>query len=535
MPTQSDKPLPTEAHTPPLLSDAHCEVDPELQVDLREDEDYTPDEPVSKHGIQYAKKHDQVDRMGTDKLGRLILEFAIPSIIGMLVNGFYNIIDSVFLGLKLGEVGLATATVATPVMIMSMAVSILVGAGGNALAAIKLGEGKREAAERVMGNTFILALALAALSTIAIQLFMDPVLHLSGSTEEVHGSAHVFVSIISWGFILQFFGMGFNNFMRTAGDPNRALYTMVIGVLVCTVLNYLFVMVLEFGIAGSAWATIIGQGVSAATIFYYFTASKKAPFKLRRRFFKVNPRLMVNICALGSAPFFLQLAFVIINLILNNQLVIYGATEPIGSSGALAAIGVVQRIAMFSFFPILGTSIAVQPIFGYNYGAQLFARVKRTFVITLIWMVAFGVFFWLLVHLFPQPIVAAFGVEAELYDFTIKATQVQMFFMPLIGLQVLVSGYFQSTGQPLKSMFVSLTRQLLYLIPLLYFLPLVIANITAAITPLESLYYAYPIADLFSIITSGGMIMLEWRRLNRRIAAQHESGPGKPAVADAAS
>jgi Na+-driven multidrug efflux pump len=186
-----------------------------------------------------------------------------------------------------------------------------------------------------------------------------------------------------------------------------------------------------------------------------------------------------------------------------------------GAKGALAAIGVVQRIAMFAFFPILGLSIAVQPIIGYNYGAKMIDRVKQTFKLTFLWMVIIGVFFWLLVHIFPEPIVAIFGVDAELYQFTIKAIQVQMFFMPLIGLQVLVSGYFQATGQPLKSIFVSLTRQLLFLIPLFYVLPLVIGFVMTDVTQLESLYYAYPTADLLSIIVSGTMFILEWRRINK--------------------
>jgi putative MATE family efflux protein len=483
-------------------------------VDPRADEDYTPDEPVSKRGLQYTKKQDQVDRMGTAKLGRLILEFAIPSIVGMVINGSYNVIDSVFLGLKLGETGLATITVATPVMTMSMAVGVLVGAGGNALAAIKLGEGKRDATERVLGNAFILTIALALFCTLAVQLFMDPVLHLSGSTPEVHGSAHTFISVFSLGFILQFFGMGFNNFIRTAGDPNRALYTMVIGLLAGIAFNYLFVMVLNIGILGSALATVIGQGVTAATVFYYFAFSKKAPFKLRRPAFQLSLRLMANICALGSASFFLQAAMVVLNLILNNQLVLYGATDPIAAPGALAAFGVMQRIAMFSFLPILGISIAVQPIMGYNFGAHSYDRVKRAFNISLAWVSSFGVFFWLILHLFPHPIVAMFGVEAGLYDFTIKGTQIQMFMMPLVGLQVLVAGYFQATGQPLKSMFVSLTRQLLFLVPLLYLLPMLLPRLLA-VSSLQSLYYTYPIADLLSIVTSGSMILVEWRRLDR--------------------
>ncbi|MDR2036275.1 MAG: MATE family efflux transporter [Coriobacteriales bacterium] len=534
--SKSDELLPQNAHAAqerptraePVLAQAEAalELDPTLELDARQDEDYTPDEPVSRSGMQYTepvvkpgsktvRTDDKVNRMGTASLGKLIVEFAVPSIISMVVNGSYNVLASIFLGLKLGEMGLATVTVATPLMTLALAISVLVGAGGNALAAIKLGEGKRETAERVIANTFILSVVLAVICTILVFLFMDPLLRLSGSTEELLDPSRVFVGITAAGFIFQFLGMGFNNFMRTAGNPNGALYTILAGILTSIVLSYLFVMVFDWGIAGSAWATIIGMFVLAVLVLHYFTRSKKAPFKLRFSLMKPNPRLMANICVLGSAGFFLQAAAVVINLLLNHQLVYYGALDPIGAEGALAAVGVMMRIAFFAFFPLLGISVAIQPLLGYNYGARFYPRVKKTFWISLIWVAAFGVFFWLLVHLFPSPLVMIFGIKSELQGFTIKAIQVMMFLMPFIGLQILGAGYFQATGQPIKSMFLSLTRQLLYLIPLLYFLPLAIQFFVANVTPLQSLYYAYPIADVLSVLTAGTMMFFEWKRLTR--------------------
>ncbi|MDR1088162.1 MAG: MATE family efflux transporter [Coriobacteriales bacterium] len=526
-----------------LQTGAILELDLELELDAREDDDYTPDEPVSKRGMQYAPKKsprnttesDTVDRMGTAPLGKLILEFAIPSIISMVVNGSYNVIDSIFLGQSLGETGLATVTIASPIMTMSMAVAVLVGAGGNALMAIKLGEGKRETAVRVMGNTFILALTLALICTLAVFLFMDPLLVLSGSTEAIHDSARSFVAIIAAGFVFQFLGMGFNNFMRTAGNPRGALYVMLTGMAVSILLNYILVMVMGFGVVGSALATIAGMLVTCCGVLYYFIWSKSAPFKLQLHAMKPNPRLMANICVLGSASFFLQVAVVVINFLLNNQLVYYGAMDPIGSEGALAAIGVMIRISMFVFFPILGVSIAVQPLLGYNYGAKLYARVKKTFLFSLVWVLSFGVFFWLLVHIFPTQIVELFGVHEALHDFTIKAIQVMMLVMPFAGLQVLSAGYFQATGQPLKSMFISLTRQLLYLVPLLYFLPTIVQQLALAITPLESLYYAYPIADILSIFTAGIMMLVEWRRLARLQEKQQSTKAGGSLAGTAAA
>jgi len=465
---------------------------------------------------------EQVDRLGTAKISKLMMEFAIPSIIGLVVNGLYNLIDSVFMGRYVGADGLATATVAMPLMFFVMAVSILVGAGGNALVALRLGEGKHEEAEKVTGNAFTLTLVFGVAVTVAINVFMDPLLGISGATEQVWDYCHTFIRIISAGLILQSFGMGFNNFMRTAGDPNLATGTMVVGTVLCIVLNWLFVIVLGFGIVGSAWATVIGQALSAVLVFYYFVFSPKAPFKIRLRYLGLELRLVKAICALGSASFVLQMAASALNLILNNQLVVYGAMDPIGSEGALAAIGVVSRIITFGFFPILGVAMAVQPLFGYNYGAQNFMRVKEAFRIAMIWATGLGLFFWLLVHLFPTQIVGLFGISEDLLHFTVLACQVQMFFMPVVGLQVVAVNYFQSSGQPLKSMFLSLTRQLLYLIPLLYILPLAVQWLPALsfISPLQALYYSYPIADCLSVATAGSLMLVEFRRLNKKIKGQ---------------
>lgn len=467
---------------------------------------------------------EQVDRLGTAKVSKLMLEFAIPSIIGLVVNGLYNIIDSIFMGHGVGPIGLATATIAMPIMIVGMAIAILVGQGGNSLTALRLGAGKHDEAEKVLGNTFTLTIIAGIVCTAALFLFMDPILSISGATPETWESARLFLGIIGGAIVLQFFGMGFNNFIRTAGDPNRALYTMVAGTIVCIVLNYLFVMVFHWGIAGSAWATVIGQAVSAVLIFWYFAISKKAPFKIRLKHLKPEWHLARAILALGSAPFVLQIANALINFFVNNQLVVLGAGHIIGPDGALAAIGVVGRIAMFAFFPILGVSMAAQPLFGYNYGAQNFARVKTTFKIALVWVTALGLFFWVIIHLFPTQIVNFFGIKDDLLHFTATALKVQVFLMPIIGIQVVATQYFQSSGQPLKSMFLSSTRQILYLIPLLYLLPHIITSIVPSLSPLDGVYYAYPVADLLSVTTCVVLMVIELRKINTKIQEQQKSG-----------
>lgn len=467
--------------------------------------------------VEERQNEERVDRLGTGSIPKLMFEFAIPAIMGLVVNALYNLIDSIFLGHGVGEAGLATATVALPAMTIGIAIALLIGNGGNALAALRLGEGKRNEAEVVLGNTLTLSLITGVIVAIAGFVAIDPLLSISGATPEIWDSAKAFLQILCGGFFLQGIGMGLNNFIRTAGDPKRALYTMVVGAVVCTVMNYFFVLEWGWGVRGSAYATLIGQGASAVMVLWYFIFSKRAPFKLRLRNLPLRIKIVGTILALGSASFVLQAAMAVVSFILNNLLVKYGALDPIGSAGALASIGVVQRIMQFTVFPMIGVSIAAQPILGYNYGAHNFWRVKRTLRVALIWAVSLGVFFWLVVHIFPELIVGAFGVEQDLVDFTVFALKVQLFALPVVGIQVIGANYFQATGQPLKSMLLSLTRQIIFLIPLLFILPEVLPRIFPQLTSLDALYFSVPIADVLAIGTVVVFLIWEARKLNRKI------------------
>ena len=469
-----------------------------------------------------AKRYAQVNRMGTVKISKLLAEFAIPSIVAMTVNGLYNIIDSIFMGHGVGEVGLATATVSAPLMVLAMALAMLIGIGGNALVALRLGEGKKQDAERILGLSLSLVIIVGLLSTGVILVFMDPVLRLSGATPDIWDSCHAFLRIIAVGMVFQFLSMGFNNFIRTAGNPARALYTMLAGVIVATFLNWLFVLQMGLGVEGSALATIIGQFISAAMVMYYFIFSKKAPFHLKLKNLPVNLRLTARILALGSASFVLQIAMAATNVILNHLLTQYGAGSPIGADGALAAIGVVSRVAMLTFFPIMGIATAVQPLIGFNFGALNYERVKKAFWAALIWILSFGTAFWIVVRIFPAQIAMLFGVSGDLLAFTAGAIQVQLFMIPVMGLQALAVNFFQSTAQPVKSLVLSLTRQIIFMIPLLFILPIVLPMISPHFISLDGLYWAYPICDITSAVTASLMMRREFKHINKRITQQRQ-------------
>ena len=470
------------------------------------------------HDPSNPHRDDKIARMGTESIPKLITEFAIPAIIGTLVNAAYNIISSVFLGQVMHETGQAVVTAANPIAIIFIALAMLVGNGGNALAALRLGNGDRVAAERSLGNTVTLAIIFSVLVAIFAlnPLTIEALLSISGATPEVHDYAKIYIQILACGFFLQCIGFGVNNFIRTAGNPNRALFTMVIGAASCIVFNYLFVLVLGWGIEGSALATVLGQGVSCASVLWFFTRTKNVPLKLHLRYMPLEGETVKLILSLGFASFAIQCAMAVVNFVLNNMLVSLGAASEIGEKGALASIGVVSRIAMFTVMPLLGTAIAIQPLLGYNYGAHLYKRVRTTWFEGMAGATIIAVFMWALVHIFPNQIVGAFGLEdPQIADFTIFALKVQLAMLPLVGFQIVGANYFQATGQPLKSAFLALTRQLLFLVPLYLLLPGILPQIFPQYTGLDALYFAVPVADFLAIFTTVIFVLWELRRIKK--------------------
>lgn len=463
-------------------------------------------------------KEDKIGRMGSGSIPKLVVEFAIPSIVGMLVNGSYNLLSSIFLGQAMGSIGLSVMTVANPVMVMFIAVSMLVGAGGNALAALRLGQGRHEEAERTLANTVTLSifiwLGLAVL--VSIPPVLDWLLTISSSTEEVRPYAAQFIQIISYGFIFQCIGTGVNNFIRTAGAPNRALLTMVIGAVSCTALNYLLVLVLGWEVFGCALATIGGQALSMISVLWYFLKTPNAAMKLRHEYMGLRRDIVKMIVTLGLASFAIQIGATLFNFAINYQLAFYGSMHPLGAEAALASIGVVQRVALFAVLPLVGVSIAIQPLLGYNYGAHKFDRVKKTVIVGVIGATAIATLMWAAIHIWPQQIVALFGIQdPALQEFTEFALQVQMMLLPLVGFQIVCSNYFQATGQPSKSIFLSLSRQVLFLIPLLFILPPLAPTLFQQFTGLDCLYFAVPVADFLAIFTTLVFMGWEWRRMGK--------------------
>jgi len=464
------------------------------------------------------RRQAKVDRLGTGNISKLITEFALPAIAGMLFSGLYNIIDGIFMGHGVGPVGLATATVAMPIMQFSMAVSTLLGAGGNALLALRMGEGRRDQADKILGVCFTMSLCAALFCTVMLQVMMTPFLKFSGVSEELVASATTYIRIVSSGLILQFLGMGYNNYIRTAGDPFRAFYTSATGVVVSFCFNFLFVLVLKWGVAGSATAQLCGQAASCAMVMSYFVFGNKAPFKVRRENIGFDWDIMKNILKLGSASFIMQFTNAFISLTINNTISYFGALSPIGTSGTFAGLGVMNRISGVTYFPIMGCAVAAQPLFGYNYGAKNYERVRETYFTAFRWMVTIGCCIWILIQVFATRVAIIFGVDGEILAFTARALRIAMFMVPIMGLQMLSANYFQSTGQPMKSLSLSLSRSVFYMLPLMNIIPRLWTIIFPDSFGVYGIPFVYPSADTLAVLTATLVIRMEFRRLKRLIA-----------------
>lgn len=476
-------------------------------------------ESVSVEKKEKAEKSARsISRMGTDSIPRLILEFSIPSIVGMMVNGAYNVIDSIFLGQAMGAVGQAIITAANPVMVMFVALAMLIGNGGNALCALRLGEGRHEDAERCLAMTFTLGIVLSAIvAVLAICPWtIDFLLTISSATPEIMDSTRTFVRILSLGFVFQIVGFGINNFIRTAGAPNRALGTMLVGAIACTVFNFLFVIVFGWGVVGSALATVTGQAASFFSVIWYFLFTPNVPLKLRFNLMGLRKKVVTKIFAFGMPSFIMQVGLAAVGVVTNAMLVKYGAQHPLGADNALASIGVVTRLTMFAAFPLIGVAAAIQPLLGFNYGACLFARVRKTFFCGAFGATCIAVCCWIIVQLFPEQIVSAFGLrDPDLLGFTSFALRVQLALLPVVGFSIVTSNYFQATGQPVKSIFLSLTRQMLFLIPLYIILPVVLPSIVPSLTSLDAIYFAFPVSDGLAAALAACFSLYELKRIRK--------------------
>lgn len=442
--------------------------------------------------------------IGNGSIGRLLWEFSLPAIIGNVVNALYNIVARIFVGQGVGPVGIAATTVALPVMTILMAVAMLVGIGATALISLRLGEQKKEEAEKTAGNAaFLLVLLPLAISGIYF-LFSDSILMLFGASDEVLPYARDYIHIIMMGAVPVSLSFGMSNFIRAEGNPRYAMFTQIIGAVFNIALNYIFIFKLGLGLKGSALATVIAQTASAIWVIAYFLQGF-SKIKIKPKTLKPQIPIVAKIFLIGFAPFAMQLAFSVQQTILNKAVMFYGGDV------ALAAVGIIMSLAMIFFMPIIGISQGAQPLIGYNYGARRYERVKETLKKGIMASTVLAVAGFITIRLFAAPIVSLFSKgEPALTQLAAHALITFFTLLPIVGFQVLGSNYFQAVGKPVQSTILSLSRQVLFFIPLLLILP----NFWG----LEGVWRAAPMADVLAVTFTATFLLFEIRELKKKPA-----------------
>lgn len=399
-------------------------------------------------------------------IGELLLKFSIPAVVGMLVNALYNIVDRIFVGRGVGSTALSGVAVTFPITNIIMAVGMLVGIGSAAVVSIKLGEKRMKSAEKIIGNAFVLSVILSVIVSLLGIAFLEPILKIFGASKDTMPYAKQFGTIILLGAVLQNVGFGLNPIIRSEGDPKTAMLTMLIGAVLNFIINPILIFGFKIGVAGSALATVISQAVCSIWVIYYFTKGKSF-LKLKIDNMKLQKELIREIISIGMSPFAMQLAASLVTIVFNINLSKYGGDTAIG------AFALINSVTLLILMPIFGINQGAQPIIGYNYGARNVVRVKKTLLYSAIATGIISTAGFVVVQIFPVQIIMIFNTtDSRLVTIGANGLRIFLMMLALVGPQIAITNYFQSIGKAKNSMFLSLLRQVVILIPLVFILPI---------------------------------------------------------------
>lgn len=405
-------------------------------------------------------------RLGEMKIGKLILEFSIPAIIGMLVNTLYNIIDRIFIGHieGIGNLAMAGVGVTMPLMIIILAFGMLIGIGTATKISIKLGQHDKEGAEKHLGNAFTLIIITSIILTVLGLVFSNPLLKMFGASENIIGYGEQFIHVIFIGCIFNLISFSLNHSIRSDGSPKIAMASMLISAIINIILDPIFIFGLGLGVRGGALGTVVAQIISSIWILYYFTKGS-SNLKIRRKNLKLDKSVVLSIFAIGISPFSMQIAQSAVQIVSNNSLQTYGGDL------AVSAMTIINSLVMIFLMPIFGLNQGLQPIIGYNFGAEKHDRVKKAVkygIITATIIVTIG---FIVIEGFSEKLVMIFNNDPQLIKITSHGMKIFLIMLPVVGGQIIVTNYFQSIGKVKISMFLSLLRQVIILVPCLIILP----------------------------------------------------------------
>lgn len=442
-----------------------------------------------------------IRELATRSVGRLLWEYSLPSVIAMTVTSSYNIIDRIMIGQKVGPDAIAGLAITFPVMNLVTAFGVLVGAGASARVSVLLGQGRRDDAQRVMGNALVLTLILGTLYVAVFGFFLDDILRAFGASARTLPPAHDFLTMLMPGLLIMNLTFSFNNIQRASGYPRRAMTAMLLSTVINLVLAALFILVLDMGIAGAALATLISISCAGVFVFWHFF-KKTSTVHFTRGIYRLRRQVVWPILAIGAAPSVVNVAGCLVNVIINNSLVRYGGDDAVG------AAGIFTTFTQLAVMIVLGICQGMQPVVGYNFGAGQMPRAVRAFWMavgasTVICTAATAAAVFL-----PELLARAFTTDTTLISVTAGCLSTAMLAFPFVGFQIVATTFFQSIGSAGKSFFLGLIRQVIFLIPLLLYLPLRYS--------LQGVWMSFPISDACATVVTTLLIIWQLQVLRRQ-------------------
>lgn len=438
--------------------------------------------------------------LGTEKIGKLLMQYAIPAIIAMTASSLYNMVDSIFIGHGVGPLAIAGLAITFPLMNLAAAFGSLVGVGASTLVAIKLGQKDKESATHILGNVVMLNGIIGLVFMTLALMFLDPILLFFGASADTLPYAREYMQVILGGNLITHIYMGLNEVLRASGYPQKAMTATLMAVIVNCALDALFIFGFGWGIRGAALATITAQVIALGWVLYHFL-NKRSFLHFERGIFGLERHLVGGMLAIGLSPFLMNLCACFVVILINRSLKMHGGDLAIG------AYGIVNRVVFLFIMIVMGFNQGMQPIAGYNFGARQFDRLVKVLKYTIFCGVTVTTIGFLVGQLFPRSIVYLFATDAELVRVAVEGLRIVLMFFPVVGFQMVTSSFFQSIGMAKKAIFLSLTRQLLFLIPSLLVFPHYFGTV--------GVWMSMPVADAIATVVAAFMLSWQLKQLKK--------------------
>lgn len=447
--------------------------------------------------------------LGTERIRKLLMQYSVPAIIAMTASSLYNMVDSIFIGQGVGPLAISGLALTFPLMNLSAAFGAMVGVGAATMISMRLGQRDYDTAKQVLGNVVVLNTIIGIVFAVVMLLFLDPVLYFFGASEATLPYAREYMEIILLGNVVTHMYLGLNAVLRAAGHPRKSMYATIITVILNAILDPLFIFVFDWGIRGAAIATILAQIISLSWQLKILS-NKEELLHFRRGIYRLKRKIVDNILSIGMSPFLMNLAACLIAIIINKGFKTYGGDLMIG------AYGITNRLAFIFVMIIMGLNQGMQPIAGYNYGARQYDRVLRVLRLTLMGATAVSVCAFVVGELMPSVAVRLFTTDAELAGLAATGMRLSFMMFPIVGFQMVATNFFQSLGMASKAIFLSLSRQLLFLLPGLLLLPHLFADYTSWEAS-WGVWCAIPLSDLLSAIVTLVLLISQLRKFRAQI------------------